>query len=361
MRKTLFLLLSLCVASVADAQMRINREGHVMVGDTTSSSAQLTATQSGRGEMVGVFGTAQASSGFAANAGGSAAPGVNYMIGIASGVRGEAGGGNTTYNYGVHGILTLNATGAGVFGTINKDLVANNSRLAGLFNGPVKITGSVSSNTFTTLSDNRSMQGVSNIEESATELLLNLHPVQYQWDATQYAKLVYGEDKEGMAEIVDKKLHYGFMAQELREICPNLVYGEEEDLLNINYTELIPILVQSIQELSAELRALRGDKTQKAAARLPFVEEEVEAVLYQNTPNPFSEQTSIKYALPENVKDAKMCIYNLSGDQLGEYTLSGRGESELIISASEYNAGMYLYTLIADGHVIDTKRMVLSK
>lgn len=358
MRKTLFLLLSLCVASVADAQMKINRAGHVMVGDTTSSSAQLTATQDGAGEMIGVLGVAQASN---IIGGGNLTSITIIEAGVASGVRGIAGGGNSVYNYGVHGILKSGSKGAGVFGTINTGTIQNNTRLAGLFDGPVKSTGTISSYVSTTLSDNRSMQGVSNIEESATELLLNLHPVQYQWDATQYANLVYGEDKEGIDEIVDKKLHYGFMAQELREICPNLVYGEEEDLLNINYTELIPILVQSIQELSAEVKALRGDKTQKAAARLPFVEEEVEAVLYQNTPNPFSEQTSIKYALPENVKDAKMCIYNLSGDQLGEYTLSGRGESELIISASEYNAGMYLYTLIADGHVIDTKRMVLTK
>ena len=37
------------------------------------------------------------------------------------------------------------------------------------------------------------------------------------------------------------------------------------------------------------------------------------------------------------------------------------GKGNVIVPGSEFNAGMYLYALIADGKVIDTKRMILTK
>ncbi len=46
------------------------------------------------------------------------------------------------------------------------------------------------------------------------------------------------------------KVHYGFMAQELQELLPELVSvgDDEEKSLSINYTETIPIIIKSIQE-----------------------------------------------------------------------------------------------------------------
>ncbi|MCS2957195.1 hypothetical protein NXX53_08560 [Bacteroides salyersiae] len=44
------------------------------------------------------------------------------------------------------------------------------------------------------------------------------------------------------------RVHYGFIAQELKNEYPNLVYENEQGDLSINYIEMIPLLVQSIQE-----------------------------------------------------------------------------------------------------------------
>ena len=38
-----------------------------------------------------------------------------------------------------------------------------------------------------------------------------------------------------------------------------------------------------------------------------------------------------------------------------------RGHVAVKIQANELNAGMYIYSLVADGKVIDTKRMILTK
>ena len=56
-----------------------------------------------------------------------------------------------------------------------------------------------------------------------------------------------------------------------------------------------------------------------------------------------------------------MIFYDMSGVQLRSYPIIQMGESSIIINANDLTAGMYLYSLIADGQVIDTKRMILTK
>jgi hypothetical protein len=40
---------------------------------------------------------------------------------------------------------------------------------------------------------------------------------------------------------------------------------------------------------------------------------------------------------------------------------ASRGDNILTIQGAELQAGMYLYSLIADGKEVDTKRMILTK
>ena len=83
--------------------------------------------------------------------------------------------------------------------------------------------------------------------------------------------------------------------------------------------------------------------------------------MQQNTPNPFSETTTIQYALPNDVKTALLCVYDLNGKQMLQKELAGRGNASVTLQGGELPAGMYLYSLIADGKVIDTKRMILTE
>lgn len=49
------------------------------------------------------------------------------------------------------------------------------------------------------------------------------------------------------------------------------------------------------------------------------------------------------------------------GVQLKSYLITESGKGNVIIQGFELIAGMYLYALITDGKVIDTKRMILTK
>ena len=65
--------------------------------------------------------------------------------------------------------------------------------------------------------------------------------------------------------------------------------------------------------------------------------------------------------LPEIVRTASLIIYNLEGKELKNIQVNERGKTTLKISGGEFNPGMYLYTLMADGKVIDTKRLILTQ
>ena len=56
-----------------------------------------------------------------------------------------------------------------------------------------------------------------------------------------------------------------------------------------------------------------------------------------------------------------ICIYDMQGTQIKRIDISERGHSHIIINGSELKAGMYLYSLFANGMEIDTKRMILTK
>jgi hypothetical protein len=56
-----------------------------------------------------------------------------------------------------------------------------------------------------------------------------------------------------------------------------------------------------------------------------------------------------------------MMIYNPDGKQMKTIPISDRGDVTIKIAGNEFSAGMYFYTLITDGVIVDTKRMILTR
>ena len=77
-----------------------------------------------------------------------------------------------------------------------------------------------------------------------------------------------------------------------------------------------------------------------------------------NDPNPFSESTSISYFIPETVKDAKIMFSDNKGTVLRTAKIETTGDGVLEVYASELSSGIYTYTLICDGKVIESKKMM---
>lgn len=81
-------------------------------------------------------------------------------------------------------------------------------------------------------------------------------------------------------------------------------------------------------------------------------------VLDQNVPNPFAEQTSINYYLPENVKRAQILFFEQSGKIIKTVDLTEKGKGVLNVFANDLSNGIYTYSLIVDGQTVETKKMV---
>lgn len=86
-----------------------------------------------------------------------------------------------------------------------------------------------------------------------------------------------------------------------------------------------------------------------------------EIILYQNIPNPFSSNTEISCDIPAINNSAFIYIYNLQGVELMSFPIMQTGYNTVYVYASALPAGMYLYTLVVDNVIIDTKRMILTK
>ena len=162
---------------------------------------------------------------------------------------------------------------------------------------------------------------------------------------------------------------YGFLAQEVQEVLPELVRTDDSGYMYVDYIGMIPLLVNAIKELNSELKSLKSGDVADGQTPQRIEQSSIGAVgaeavvpsLSQNKPNPFTELTVINYTLPESVATANVYIYDMQGRQLLQVPANGRGASSVSISGSELPAGMYIYALIADGKEIDSKRMILTR
>ena len=83
-------------------------------------------------------------------------------------------------------------------------------------------------------------------------------------------------------------------------------------------------------------------------------------VCIQNIPNPFEQSTEIRYEVPQTAKQISLYIYDLKGNELLQFNNLKAGMGAVLIEAHQLKAGMYLYSLIVDGQVQATKRMILT-
>lgn len=167
---------------------------------------------------------------------------------------------------------------------------------------------------------------------------------------------------------VGQNENYGFIAQEFREVFPELVREDNDGYLGIDYISLIPVMVEAMKELREEIDMLKSAnedfelRDKNAMENNNGMENSIQsATLYQNAPNPFSSETEIRYYIPNNAGQASMLIFDMQGTLKKQMQITAKGNGSLTINASELPAGMYIYSLIVDGKEIDSKRMILTK
>lgn len=298
-------------------------------------------------------------------------------------------------------------SGAGVYGASNNQMPPTlYQKYAGYFNGNTKVDGNLTvtgniSGTLLSKSCPSSLSSTTILENRdgdciVAKLLNDVHTNSYYLEQPNHIKIGMKSpedvapnliDREGAEDeadallsdpITDKvlspidaqiysKKHYGLNADELEEAFPDLVYENEDGTKSINYVEMVPLLVQAINELSAKISALEGGETSTkhaipSATAINSADENVTILsLGQNKPNPFGETTSIAVSVPKDVQTAFLYVYNLNGNKVAQVDITARGATSVTLTAATLSEGMYLYSLVADGKIVETRRMIVEK
>ena len=285
-----------------------------------------------------------------------------YGEGLVLGVQGNCGNGVGVWGTSIdgYGLQANSQTDNGLVST-----TANGNAYAGYFNGAVFSNGGYQS------SDAKLKKNVKDVDKGLS-IINQLQPKNYE----------YREDGNYAKMNLPKGNHFGLIAQDVEKVLPQLVKQtkfntamcdtaakashEEIDFKAVNYTELIPVMIKAIQELSKQnetlqqqLNDMKGSSSSSLMSNKAVVVSD--ATVEQNTPNPFTRTTSIAYTLPQKYNNAQIVIHNNNGKTVKQVNLSGYGKGNVTIDASMLSSGTYHYSLLVDGKVIAGKQMLLNK
>ena len=183
----------------------------------------------------------------------------------------------------------------------------------------------------------------------------------------------------------------GLIAQEVEMVLPGIVKTLADSTKAISYTDIIAILIEAMKEQQTQIETLQmviysqeqeivsikkafdkccSKDDNQSRLKSSSINNETYAAegtisesakLFDNVPNPFSINTEIKFEIPKNSNSAKLIIHDMQGIELKSFNITQKGIGSITINSSELKAGMYLYTLLIDNRIIDTKRMLLTK
>ena len=400
--KRLIISISFCALVLsASAQFKVQSDGKIAIQTTSTALSPISINGAGSSSYY-IYGNTGLKSGIYLSATGNNSSTLNGGLFISSmankniGMEGRASNGNIcigvlgsggtgSMSIGTYGTISQNSIvcGAAIYGTVYGDTgspLSTGDKYAGFFNGNVKTTGSIVAGTTiqgALLGESASSVGSQSLRSSSViGGLSGLNVTTYQKERPVLAKdagTIYDLDGETdkaaekpepdmMDEQYYEKSHFALDADRLEEAFPDLVYVNKDGSKVINYMEMIPLLVQSINELSAEVADLKQSGARAASRGTTDIEDSFTSQnkLYQNTPNPFKEQTIIRFSLADDAKDAAICIFDMTGKTIKKLPISS-GMDSVSVGGYELGEGLFLYSLIVNGQEIDTKKMVISK
>ena len=233
------------------------------------------------------------------------------------------------------------------------------------------------------LSDGRFKTNVKE-DVAGLEFITRLRPVSYYIDNGAINRFMGIPDvgSEDMSSARKADREQGFIAQEVDALVKKSGYvfsavqapQNEKDHYSIRYSDFVVPLVKAVQELATlvkeqqklaqeqqnEIAALKTQLALGSSSSSGQFQSTIGAGLSQNSPNPFNVDTNISMSVPETARGAVLTIYSMEGKQVKSMPINDRGDTSVKIHANELAPGIYIYSLMVDGKVLDSKRMILT-
>lgn len=248
--------------------------------------------------------------------------------------------------------------------------------------------GSVLANGYYAISDSTLKTDVVDIV-NPFKLLEDLRPRKYNFKG--------GEDGN------TKLPQYGFIAQEVsRSNVPEIVSKIDNGLLAVEYQQVIPILVEAVQQQQTTITAQQtriNDQARQldamnqwaqvvserlgipvpvtvtqptAGARTSATDEQTSGIrieqqpvvntsrVLQNSPNPSTGYTEIFYELAANTQ-AAIIITDQQGRTRKTFTNLQSGTGKVMVTTRDMEPGVYTYSMLANGRNTGSKQMVIAR
>lgn len=250
------------------------------------------------------------------------------------------------------------------------DLTPANPRIAGtgnqvvFYNTQTQTFNSIQVANVYNYSDARAKENVQTLK-SGLSSVLSLRPVSYKWKREAVVQSLSSEpsEKENITSTVangpveDDQTQYGFLAQEVEEVLPDAIKTDAEGHKMINYTAIIPMLVQAVQELQATVETQAQRIEQLSNGKGTQLIGDTNNKILSCSPNPTNGFVTITTQLDNDVKSAKIIISSLMGSREKELTVSPQSPTAST-SISSLNSGIYIVSLFVNGKLADYQRLI---
>ena len=195
-------------------------------------------------------------------------------------------------------------------------------------------------------SDSRYKTNLSTVT-GALDKISGINPVYFYYDTLTYGVHNFESDKQ-----------IGFIAQNVDSFLPEVVTINDSGFYSLEYSKMVPLLLQGIKELKQIVDSLQQNSQRTGnTSNVLTVDLASDIILYQNYPNPFGNETIIKYYLPSTANAAKMLFMDEAGRLIKEVDLATTGDGQLTVNAQDLASGIYTYSLQVNGQTIQTRKM----
>ncbi|MDA3883584.1 MAG: tail fiber domain-containing protein [Bacteroidales bacterium] len=159
-----------------------------------------------------------------------------------------------------------------------------------------------------------------------------------------------------LTDSLESRLSYGFIAQDVQKIYPELVYeNDSSGMLAINYDGFIPILWEANKTLNHRLAYLE--------ARIDYLETNMQ-ISQQNAKKSqaitASSSENISVYTQKNIhENAEVYVLDLTGKMVHSFSVNDTGN--IVIPFDTLQPGMYTCAIIVDSQLNDTKTVMITQ
>ena len=182
------------------------------------------------------------------------------------------------------------------------------------------------------------------------EIVSKLDGKTYNWKVSSFPELNF-----------DNSLQYGLIAQEVETVMPTIVHTDDLGRKSVNYTAIIPVLIEAIKQQQEQIIALQDQLNSS------FQKQNSDLINLKNTkiisvsPNPSSDVIVISLNIEETVQDAKIVVYDLNGKIMSSLNIKERNNDiSKSLQKDNFGSGTYIVSLYINGKSLDSKKIIFN-